>query len=253
MYLLHYGVQGQKWGVRKNYDKVKKLHRISKTEDESSVPDGYYTTSKKQARYFKSFVKDNDDIPGVKVFDMTIKLKDLIVTPSEKEEVEIQLNLLKNKKVKDLWSETLADQFYKIRGGQEDQWELQDAKARLNYLKTPASKKHYGKEHDDEYDLAKFEYARIQKDIKGYRKDVKNDIMESITISSNHDSLKLFSMAVFGSPELRKLYRETIMKKGYNAVEDHWGQDEIISGKKKSPSAIMILDKRIFKNVKVKK
>jgi hypothetical protein len=62
-------------------------------------------------------------------------------------------------------------------------------------------------------------------------------------------------MAVFGSPELRKIYREKMLEKGYNAVEDHWGQAEKNipgSDKLSSPSAIMILDKRIFKNVKVK-
>lgn len=55
-----------------------------------------------------------------------------------------------------------------------------------------------------------------------------------------------------GSPELRKIYRDIMLDKGYNAVEDRWGQNEVRSGKLASPSAIMILDKRIFKSVKVK-
>ena len=92
---------------------------------------------------------------------------------------------------------------------------------------------------------------------KAYDEDtqrVKKMAIDSIKTDTNSESLLNFSMAVFGSPELRKIYRGTLIAKGYNAVEDHWGQNEKngTGNKLSSPSAIMILDKRIFKSVKVK-
>lgn len=252
--LKHYGVKGQKWGIRKDYSKTKTLHRITRTKDETDVPDGYFTTSAKEAKAFKDFIKDHDNIAGTKIFSMRVKLKDLIITPSEKEEVDIQLDLLKDKKVKDLWADSLTEHALDIKGRQYRLSELKGYKERLDYLKTPESKVELGDAHEMEYALNKWAYTQTKEDMAEERKITRESILSSITVSSNKDSLQYFSMAVFGSPELRKIYRETIVSKGYNAVEDHWGQNEKkpYSSKLASPSAIMILDKNIFEEVKVK-
>jgi len=252
--LIHYGVQGMHWGVRKDYRKVKRLYRITKTKDESNIPDGYYTTSLKEAKVFKSFIQDTNDIPGTKIFSMKVKLKDLVITPSEKEEVEIQLELLKDKKVKDLWADALTTHALNVKGLPYRLAELDSVEEELRYLKTPESKAEYGDDHSWIDSMYKGEKVRLTNAISELKSNTREDIVTSITVSSNKDSLQYFSMAVYGNSELRKIYRDTLISKGYNAAEDHWGQSERkpYSGKLASPSAIILLDKRIINTAKVR-
>ena len=58
--LQHYGVPGMKWGVRKNYQKVKKIYRITRNPDESGIVDGYFTTSLKEAKTFTDFINSHE-------------------------------------------------------------------------------------------------------------------------------------------------------------------------------------------------
>ena len=241
-----------KWGVRKDYSHVKELHRITKTPDETNIPDGYYTTSAKEARSFNEFIQNNN-IPGVKVFNMNVLLKDVIITPSQKEEVEIQLELLKDKKIKDLWAESLADKKMSSFTMAQRHDRLSEFEGFEEYWQSEESKKDWGAKRDEKYAQYKKEYDELKKEYNIDRKQMKKEAIDSIEKSTNDESLLYFSMAVFGSPKLRKIYREILIDKGYNAVEDHWGQNEKNGTKKlSSPSAVMILDKRIFKTVNVK-
>ena len=252
--LKHYGVQGMKWGVRKDYKHVKKIYRITKNPNETNIPDGYFTTSSRQAKVFKEFVRDSERVPGTKIFNMTAKLGDVLITPSEKEEVEIQLELLKNKKVKDLWAMALTKHIEKATGYKYEVEYENYLKKRLEEYETPEAKKRLREDADykERYYMDKEAYEQHKDSNEYFKKRTKESILSSITVSTNKESLQYFSMAVFGSPELRKIYRDIMLDKGYNAVEDRWGQNEVRSGKLASPSAIMILDKRIFKSVKVK-
>ena len=252
--LEHYGVKGMKWGVRKDYRKVKKIYRITKNPNESNIPDGYFTTSPRQAKVFKEFIRDSERVSGTKIFNMTAKLSDVIITPSEKEEVEIQLELLKNKKVKDLWTKALTKHIEEATGYKSEVEYENYLKKRLEAYGTPEAKKRLREDADykERYYMDKEAYEQHKDSNKYFKKRTKESILSSITISTNKESLQYFSMAVFGSPELRKIYRDIMLDKGYNAVEDRWGQNEVRSGKLASPSSIMILDKRIFKSVKVK-
>jgi hypothetical protein len=132
---------------------------------------------------------------------------------------------------------------------------LEEYEDYVDYFKNGEAKKDYGERYDAAYSQFKKNYAQAKRDYESERQSVKKEALDSIKTATDQDSLLYFSMAVFGSPELRKIYRETMLLKGYNAVEDYWGQAETnIPGRNKpsSPSAIMILDKNIFKNVKVK-
>lgn len=101
--LKHYGVQGMKWGVRKDYKKVKKSTASRKTLTNQTFQMVISQHLLDKLRCLKNLFEIANEFPGTKIFNMTTKLSIVIITPSEKEEVEIQLELLKNKKVKDLF------------------------------------------------------------------------------------------------------------------------------------------------------
>lgn len=252
--LQHYGVPGMKWGVRKNYQKVKKIYRITRNPDESGIVDGYFTTSLKEAKTFTDFINSQEKIPGVKIYNMQVKLKDVIVTPSEKEEVEIQLKLLKDKKIRDIWSDEIAKKKMSTYYYDQNHSEFHEYDSYVDYYKSDEAKRDLGNRYAESYSRFQKKYTQLKKAYDEDTQRVKKMAIDSIKTDTNSESLLNFSMAVFGSPELRKIYRDKLVSEGYNAVEDHWGQREKngTGNRLSSPSAIMILDKRIFKSVKVK-
>ena len=107
--LAHFGVQGMKWGVRKVVDQssgrkaidyttegfvIKKgseMHRISGVMNEINKGSGYASFLEEDAKVYRDIGKVFSKV-GLKQFDMTLKVKKDLVSPSQKERVNVFLS-----------------------------------------------------------------------------------------------------------------------------------------------------------------
>ena len=112
--LKHYGVIGQKWGIRKEVDQnsgrkaidyqkegfvIKKgseLHRISTTANEIHKGSGYASFLKEDSDFYNSMGKTFSRV-GMKHYDMTFKANKDLISPTKKERVDIFLKKMENK------------------------------------------------------------------------------------------------------------------------------------------------------------
>lgn len=103
--LKHFGVLGMKWGRRKaedssnrpNYETdaltIKKgttIHRVSGTGNETHKGSGYASFLKEDADNYKAMAQVFSKC-GMKQFDMTMKVTKNMVSPSQKERVDVFL------------------------------------------------------------------------------------------------------------------------------------------------------------------
>lgn len=112
--LKHYGVIGQKWGVRKEVDRnsgrksidyqregfvIKsgsELHRISVNPNETHKGSGYASFLKEDADFYNSMGKTFSKV-GMKHYDMTLKANKDLISPTQKERVDIFLKKMDDK------------------------------------------------------------------------------------------------------------------------------------------------------------
>ncbi|NLD46393.1 MAG: hypothetical protein GX660_04240 [Clostridiaceae bacterium] len=108
--LMHYGILGMKWGVRRNPEQLGRkpkystepvvikagtsVYRITRTKKEKNDRDTFVFTDKKDAIKFGKEMQNL--MPGNKLFMMDIPIKRDIIGPSEKERVDNFLKLYKD-------------------------------------------------------------------------------------------------------------------------------------------------------------
>jgi len=117
MVIQHYGVLGMHWGVRRSevsgYSKDPKyselrdslskgsiVYRVSHSKKEVDSGRTFVFSDRKDAENFGRKLKQLD--PGSKAFLLSLKVKEDLIGPSEKERVDMFLDQYKNQQVKDL-------------------------------------------------------------------------------------------------------------------------------------------------------
>lgn len=134
--LLHYGVKGMKWGVRKdkgyttvsraNGDFVIKkgsnIHRVTANENEKHDGYTYASFTQKDVKHYQrsvtSWLAENSrDFENTKTFDMSLKVTKDLVSPSEKKKVDTFIKMLDNddfiKEVKNVHSINISGDDHK--------------------------------------------------------------------------------------------------------------------------------------------
>jgi hypothetical protein len=97
-YLSHTGIKGMKWGVRKDRDiiikKGKTLHRMS-SYDEKILRDHAYVSYKgKDNKAYRTYMKDIlKSYNKPHMFDLSIKAKKDLISPSQKKRVDTFIEL----------------------------------------------------------------------------------------------------------------------------------------------------------------
>ena len=120
--LCHYGVLGMRWGLRRNSNystlstkrlilkEGSKLNRISTVENEDHKGHAYTSFDDIDINTYNSFGKLFDSM-GAKHYNMTYKVKDTIVVPSQKERVDTFLDLIKHNSYKELVQKACKNEF----------------------------------------------------------------------------------------------------------------------------------------------
>lgn len=111
--LQHVGVKGMRWGVRKKYDPTgdnsgidfrkdavvikrgTEIHRLSSVQNETHKGSGYASFLKKDAEAYAAMGSVFSKV-GMTQYDMTFKASKDLISPSQKERVDVFLNKMKD-------------------------------------------------------------------------------------------------------------------------------------------------------------
>lgn len=260
-YLKHHGILGMKWGVRRTPEQLgyktstkmpKKIHTVTSDPNATKSSDGYYTTNKKN-EHFQKFANSMKNTEGATMYDMTIKIKDAVIKPSQKEMVDIQVEMLKDKKIEALWAEGVSNQFMKSMYIAEKHQNIFDYERDLEWAKSPEGKASLGAKQPEVLKQIQKGYDEIKKEMTKDKQQYKKEIKEDRKNMSTEQNVYYFSVAVMGNKKLQEAYKQTLLDKGFNAVDDsYWGWQNYDGKIPTTPSAMMILDDSILGKVKIK-
>jgi hypothetical protein len=118
-FLAHYGVKGMKWGIRKKraynflvredsflLKKGSNIHRMTTNKNEENKGHAYASFTEKDVRHYqKSVVSWITEAANageeVAVFDMTMKVKKDLISPSEKTKVKTFIKLMEDPNIQE--------------------------------------------------------------------------------------------------------------------------------------------------------
>ena len=226
MYIKQYGVEGMRWGVRRDYHPQVSgwVHAARKnTKLKNNL---FATQTKAENEYWQNWL--SKQYPNTKLVNMSVKLKDTLIGPSEKERVDQVVKQMKNLVVKDYVQKNMQTMLLGYTPSLEN-----SIKRELSYLATSKVNKERDKKHEKEI-------------INMVNTNLKN-------LKTNPDRLttSLATFTLFGDKYLRKQYLNSFKKKGYGFVTDDAGNWD--TGHKTGYSSnVIILNKNSFDPTKTR-